>query len=500
MPKPPKALDEADQLRFESIFAQDGTDRFTLDNLIQATVNQIAKASVAGEPTASLTSEYEQLKRIRDRMGHSKPRQSFTGPLLRLEAGVEGEAIQPLKQTPPRDRGGRRTPELKLLDLKHSDERAEILKRSAAERKAFASVPRFLCCIAMPASEVLAPPHEWISWAEFNGAPMPAFKVDAKTGKEIKRITRLNIQRWKKWAKLNGIQVPVKHSFAAESGDYRLELNSSPTFGCPYGMYVYDFIVGVATYVKEMQNRKGCDTSIVHFGDNFNDGIKRLIGAKNLTGGKNGNLTRFKHQFHALINSHILWWPNKNEVENYSRYDFISDDQQGLPIPEEVERHVLWRTNHDGMSLKLGYHFHRDCLRAVPIDPDMYRLLRGNGDCLTVAAFLWLNFRAWILKQQQRVEMPELSWTLLKIQFGGAYRDIGTFREKFIVALDRVAAVYPKMQWREVRYGKGVLNARVAITLKDTAIASAYTGFATGTDGSAPRFRPPKVVSGKLFE
>ncbi len=420
------------------------------------------------------------------------PRQSFTGPLLKLPAEISTAEVLPPQAGTGRQKTGRKSHGLKLLELKLDPKLAEIRKRTAIERKAFASVPKFLCCVAMPASKVFAPPQQWPAWARQHGAPpLPVLKR-AKPG-AAPRVTQLAIRRWAKWADEHKIPVPTAHSFVRESGPYRLEMYSSETFGCPYGAAVYDIIVGIATYVQQMKNQKvkdqHIDTRLVYFGDTFNEGMKNILGTDYLTGGRTGNASRFMDQYHALMNSRILWWPDKTKKHDYVKYDFSTDEA----LPAEVEKHILWRTNRGGMSIYLGYWFHLDCLKSAPVDYGVYRLLRKGGNCMCLAIYLWLNMRSWVLKQTHRVEMPGLSWDVLMVQFGGDRTSIRHFRRDFLHALDRVAEVYPKMEFEEREYGYGLNNKKLHITLKDTPIASAFTGITRAADYVPPNFQPPPV-------
>jgi hypothetical protein len=452
----------------------------------------------------------------------------------------DGEFV--LAPKPPRVKGEKQprlSPGLKLVNLKLSPELEAIRTRSAKERKAFASVPSFCCCIALPATQVQPPPQEWAVWAGLYGADIPEPQISKRIVKGWKKwafargvffpnwkvahpanewlawatrngaqippphITNLTIARWRKWAAEKHIAFPSAHTYVRSSGRYRLEMNSSATFGCPYGIYPRRLLVGIATCVKLMQQKKlkdpTIDTRIVHLGDTYYDAIKRLLGADYNIGGT--ALERMKHQFHALINSHILWWRDTDFKDDYQRYDFVNYIERGEPLSPEMEKHMLFRVT--GMTMVLGEHFHRDCLRAAPIDFGIFDKLAEQGNCLAVDIFLWLTFRAWALKQQHRIEIDGISWHQLHVQFGSTYADLRHFRRFFMIALDVVKTAYIKpgyptlMDWRETvtPFCKSVLDEKVVITLKQPSIDCAYDG----TYAARGRFREAKQVSGNLF-
>lgn len=425
-------------------------------------LDRIARASMAGENAHRLKEGIAQIERIRSYLERND---------LRIVLPPPREPGQPRPRMPAK---------LRTLELVHSEARAEILSRTARERKQFASVPSMLCCIALPASEVLAPPHEWKAWAGMYGAP-PA-----------ERVNKLTMQRWRKWASENEIEAPVSHSYSRISGRKKLEMTSSPTFGCPYGIYPRRLMVGIATCVKQMQQNKGADTRVVHLGDTRREAISKLLGADYNIGGTAGK--RFMHQFDALINSHILWWTDTDYIREYAQYDFARLERGDLLSPE-MEKHLLFRAR--GLTLILGEHFHRDCLRAAPIDYGIFDKLAEQGGCLPVDIYLWLTFKAWYLKQNHRVELEGISWRSLAIQFGGTYSNLRYFREEFLHAIGLVQALYPKISWRETSRHRSVVDEKLMLTLKEPSIQCAYV--ASGTEG-APVFRQPRLESGNLFE
>lgn len=425
----------------------------------------------------------------------------------------------------------RLTPALRLLNLKLSPERAAILAKTAAERKQFASVPSMLCCIALPASEVMPPPHVWVAWAGLYNLPIPMPRIsklqvntwrawaldhrvkspDLKVAHSAEdwvawarsvgaplpapHVSALTLKGWRKLAAAQGIAAPEAHTYTRVSGRKKLEMTSSPTLGCPYGIYPRRLMVGIATRVKQMQQNKIADSHIVHLGDTPREAIRILLNADYNVGGTAGK--RFLDQFHRLINSHILWWTDTDYKYRYVEYDFLKLDR-GEPLSPEMEKHLLFRVK--GLTLILGQHFHADCLRAAPIDYGIFDKLAAKGGCLAVDIYLWLTFKAWLLKNTRRVEMDALSWDSLSIQFGGTYESLRNFRKEFKRALNLVQSLYPKMEWRETENPscKSVLSQRIIITLKEPSVQCAYTGLATGTGG--PRFRQATLLSGNLFE
>lgn len=334
---------------------------------------------------------------------------------------------------------------MKLVDMALSQERAAILTRTAQEDDALAYYPSFLCCVTLPAKRVKEPVYD------------------------------------------------------RESGPYKLRVVSA--YGVPYGKYPRLLIAAITTYVTKRKNA-GLDTHKVYLGANFNECVRELLGVDYLSGGRNGNLTRFKQQYRSTITSRIYWWQNKYSKRMPMPYDIAIDWAEAVNNPPQLEDHVLWKAHREQVddfnfstTLTLGPYFHEDIMQHAPvIDARIFRELSKSGGCLPLDLYVWLTFRANALKSEHRFEL-RLSWDVLKMQFGAGYGDMKGFRRFLFPALHQVALLYRGFSFEEV--GK-----MMVFTLRRTSVAGPLTALGTGTagdGGSGLMLDDPPAEQGDLF-
>jgi hypothetical protein len=320
---------------------------------------------------------------------------------------------------------------MRLVEMALSPERAEILARTAQEKNekgkdALAYYPSFLCCVTLP----------------------------------VKRVKEQFYER--------------------ESGPYKIRIVGA--YDVPYGVYPRILIAAITTYVTK-RKKANLDTRKVYLGADFNSCVRELLGAEHITGGRNGNLTRFKQQYKSTITSTIYWWQNKYSRRMPKPYDIAVDWDEAVQHPPQIEDHVLWKAHREQIddfnfstTLTLGPYFHADiCEHSPQIDARIFRELTKSGACLPGDLYVWLTYRANALKSEHRYEL-RLSWDLLKMQFGSGYADMRIFRQKLIPALHRVALLYRGFTFEEV--GK-----QMVFTLRRTSVAGPLTALGTGTDG-----------------
>jgi hypothetical protein len=476
----PHPLSPADQLRYMRLCSRPGNLSTPVAQLVADATARLAQASIAGEPTADLAADLAQLERIR----------AFDSPLWNKHRATP----TPSPPTPPDPNAQPlpRSPALRLVELALSPAREKIFTLTAQERDDVDYVPRFLCCTALPSSRVVPSIEVWAAWAKLYRAPLPDLVKPPGSDEASLRITRRNIDRWIVWGRERGIPVPVENTYVRETSIARLEMVSSRTFGCPYGIPPRRIIKAIAT-TATLQRNSGRDPARIVLGHTYSQGIRRLLDAQYLGGRE---FAKNKQQFLALINSHILWWQDKTREEEFERYEFVSHIQKGLPLNSEFKKHRLWEVSQDGMVLILGELFLQDILkRKIPIDDAIFDELARHGNCLAVDIYVWLTMRAFPLKLARRIEMRPISWQKLKIQFGGEYTDLRLFRVKFLAAARRVATLYRKMSFEEkTPLGRSRLDGNLVFTLKDTSVSAPFQGYGpgtvtrqgTGTYGAAP--------------
>jgi hypothetical protein len=314
------------------------------------------------------------------------------------------------------------TQALRLVETAIDPRRKAIFETSAQYRHEMAYYPSFLCCLALPAKRVSEP------------------------------------------------------VYVRESNAYRLKIVSA--YQVPYGIYPRILIAAISTAVTKRKN-SGEDTTKLYLGDSFYRLVGQLLDAGTLSGGRNGNATRFKQQYRATITATIYWWQRKEQLP--VRYAIADDWRE--------DEHLLWRVDPDAderpvfmpgrpVTLTLGKYFHQDLIEHSPqIDFGIFRELAKKGGCLPVDLYVWLTYMANGLKKQNRFE-KHLSWENLKMQFGASYGRMDNFRAKVLPALHQVALYYRGFTFAEQ-------NGQVVFTLHRTSVSGPFPGMATGTDGGA---------------
>jgi hypothetical protein len=105
-----------------------------------------------------------------------------------------------------------------------------------------------------------------------------------------------------------------------------------------------------------------------------------------------------------------------------------------LWFPKDDRQKVLWPST---VRLSLDY-FESLKAHAVPLDERALAALSHSA--------MALDIYAWLAQRLHRIPKPHrqfIPWPVVKEQFGGDYERLRKFREKFLLALRQVHAVYP---------------------------------------------------------
>ena len=111
-------------------------------------------------------------------------------------------------------------------------------------------------------------------------------------------------------------------------------------------------------------------------------------------------------------------------------------DKFELWLPNDREQLTLWPTT---VELSPGY-FESLLNHAVPLDERAIRTLSHSAVALDI--YVWLAERLHRIREN---EVHRVGWHPLKEQFGREYKQMRAFRNKFMIALRQVYAVYPEM-------------------------------------------------------
>jgi hypothetical protein len=233
------------------------------------------------------------------------------------------------------------------------------------------------------------------------------------------------------------------------SGPHMLSILAPSSIGIPFGVFPRMAISWIVTEVKIRQENSE-DTSIVHLGDNFAAFIRNVTGAKSVSGGQEGNITRFRQQYVSLLASTIVY--AKNPKLNYpcrpiGPIHWTIGDLLWSPQPQLVGNpQNVFRS-----SIRLGQNFlHCILHHGVPLDELVLRHLYPK--VLAIDIYIWATYKAFEMRKSfdKTVSIP---WDKIKVQFGGSYKDdyegVRIFRRRVLEACNDVKRVFPSFNFGE---------------------------------------------------
>lgn len=235
--------------------------------------------------------------------------------------------------------------------------------------------------------------------------------------------------------------------YVKESGPNHLSIMTPQAIGIPYGRYPRGILNWLVT---EIVKKHGADDGSrrVYLGKDLGEFIEAVSGATMQTGGRNGNIRRFKQQLTSLLMSRIMYWSNDAERTAYQSMEVSPSGQLFWSPPNLNQRGLIqsW--------VEVGGAFWNDCIEnKVPVD---LRIIRGLWDygCLALDVYAWLTYRAFVMRRLGRTDL-RISWSALKFQFGEQYSRERKFREVFGTTLRRVRVIYTGFETADWE-GKGL--------------------------------------------
>lgn len=163
-----------------------------------------------------------------------------------------------------------------------------------------------------------------------------------------------------------------------------------------------------------------------------------------VTGGRNGSITRLRTQLDALRYSSILIdWKKKIISHNNELLGTLQRDAL-FPIIDEA---VIWESKSNTALippskyyLKLSEYFYNEIVTSsVPID--LRALFALQRSPLAMDLYCFFTYRVSYLTRPLN-----LSWEMLQSQFGVDYIRTADFRRRLEVALKKVLTVYPTLR------------------------------------------------------
>ena len=184
------------------------------------------------------------------------------------------------------------------------------------------------------------------------------------------------------------------------NGPYRLFMNAGTDNKLPYGSIPRLLLAWVATEAVRTGKRE------LVLGRSLSE-FMRQLGISSDSGGKRGDMTRFRKQMIRLFGCTVsLVYEGRN---GYSRVSsLVADRHEFWWDPKCSAKSSLWESR-----IELGEKFFNEIIRKpVPVDMNTLKALKRSP--LGLDLYLWLTYRAFALKQPIR-----LSWKRLYRQFCG---------------------------------------------------------------------------------
>lgn len=223
-------------------------------------------------------------------------------------------------------------------------------------------------------------------------------------------------------------------TYRRKNGHYSLTISSpDESIGIPYGSIPRLLLAWISTEAVQTQSR---DLSL---GDSLS-GFMRQLGMVP-TGGRWGSISRLRTQSRRLFSSHI--------TGHYQATDKTGEHESIVQM-SVVDRADLWWSPKDprqkslyGSSLRLSEPFYNEVIsHPVPYHMNALKALKQSPMALDI--YTWATYRNSYSRKPSHIP-----WAALQMQFGAGYpmnaRGRTDFKRKFLLALKKVAVVYPEV-------------------------------------------------------
>ena len=224
------------------------------------------------------------------------------------------------------------------------------------------------------------------------------------------------------------------------NGPYRLFMNAGTDNKLPYGSIPRLLLAWAATEAVRTRKRE------LVLGRSLSK-FMRQLGVQSDSGGKRGDMTRFRKQMIRLFGCTVSLV--YEDGERYSRVSsLVADRHEFWWDPKRPDQSSLWESR-----IELGEKFFNEIVRnPVPIDMNVLKALKRSP--LGLDLYLWLNYRTFSLKHPIR-----LTWKRLYRQFGGNLNKtkdpdsvaIQDFRKKCLRELKKIQIVWPNLNCSTAR-------------------------------------------------
>lgn len=280
----------------------------------------------------------------------------------------------------------------------------DVSERAAIDAEAIGFMPSIWACTTLPHSDLFDP----VILAAYTEVYLKQGmdKADAKEAAKLKaRLSQFN--------RSNGMST--------------LKIQADADYGLPYGRIPRVIMAWICTEAKRE------DSPHLLLGRNQTEFMRDKLKMPDITGGKNGSLTRVRDQVLRLATSRIYLFNNK---ENLTEYEQVRITARGMLLwnPKKPEERTLWDS-----TLTLSPEFFKIVQKAFPFDMRVVNALRSP---LAIDIYLWMTWRLRRIRNGQTV----VPWEALMLQFGSDYaqteKGLHHFKDEFLRRLRDVMLYY----------------------------------------------------------
>lgn len=212
--------------------------------------------------------------------------------------------------------------------------------------------------------------------------------------------------------------------FTRRNGNLTLSITSPSVVGLPYGSIPRLLVSWLTTEAVRTNERE------VVLGDSMAQFMSQL--GLYRTGGKRGDITRFRDQCMRLFASTVICIYTDQKLGAIKRLG-VAEEAMIWWDPKQPAQAGLWDS-----TVTLTREFFSE-VTSCPVPVDMRALKALKSSSMALDIYVWLTHRMSYLKQP-----TVIPWGALKMQFGADFSQTRQFKAAFIKHLKSVCVVYPE--------------------------------------------------------
>lgn len=218
--------------------------------------------------------------------------------------------------------------------------------------------------------------------------------------------------------------------------------------GIPYGIIPRLLLFWINTEAARTKSRR------LELGSNLSEFMRQLD--LNPSGrGSRSDAKRLKEQMARLFGSTISLTVNREDRPGARAYHRMQVSESGTDDSfqwwdaSKPDQGSLWTE-----SVELSEKFYQ-CITEAPVPGNMLALKALRSSSMLLDLYWWVIHRSYAARK--RGEMVQIAWSDLSKQLGAEYSSQDEFARKTRIALAKIKAVYPGLEF-QVKYGSlGIL-------------------------------------------